>query len=136
MSDPRPTLEAMHDYRNGTVLAGLLRRSRELRREQTDAEQLLWRLLRSRQIAGAKFRRQHALGPYILDFLCAEQRLAVELDGDQHAQPEQARHDAERTRFLERHGLRVLRFSNREVLQDTEVVLRQLYTVLTGNPSP
>ncbi|HET9451716.1 MAG TPA: endonuclease domain-containing protein [Aggregicoccus sp.] len=136
MSDPRPPLEAMHDYRNGTVLAGLLRRSRELRREQTDAEQLLWRLLRSRQIAGAKFRRQHALGPYILDFLCAEQRLAVELDGDQHAQPEQAGHDAERTRFLERHGLRVLRFSNREVLQDTEVVLRQLYTVLTGYPSP
>src|SRR3712207_2629870 len=100
MSDLGPTLGAMHDYRNGTVLAGLLTRSRELRHGQTDAEQLLWQMLRGRRLAGMKFRRQHALGPYILDFFCAERGLVVELDGDQHARPGSALYDAERTRFL------------------------------------
>jgi very-short-patch-repair endonuclease len=126
----------MQDYRNGTVLAGMLRRSRELRHEQTDAEQLLWSMLRGRRLAGLKFRRQHALGPYILDFFCAEQGLVVELDGDQHAQPANALYDAERTRFLESHGLRVLRFGNREVLGQLELVLTQVHRALRVNPSP
>jgi very-short-patch-repair endonuclease len=126
----------MGDYRDGEVRPSLLGYSRELRREQTKAEQKLWRLLRSRQLAAVKFRRQHALGPYILNFLCVERGLVVELDGDQHAQPEQVVWDAQRTRFLELRGLRVLRFSNREVLCEMEAVLQQVYTVLNPAPSP
>jgi len=126
----------MGDYRDGEVRPSLLGYSRELRRGQTKAEQLLWRLLRSRQVAGAKFRRQHALGPYILDFLCVERSLVVELDGDSHAQPEQVVWDEQRTRFLEARGLRVLRFSNHEVLCETEAVLQQVYAALNPAPSP
>ncbi|MCL5994855.1 MAG: endonuclease domain-containing protein, partial [Chloroflexi bacterium] len=76
---------------------GLLARSRALRQQQTDAEKHLWRLLRDRQFHGAKFRRQHPIGNYILDFYCHEAKLAIELDGSQHAEPDQAAHDAVRT---------------------------------------
>jgi very-short-patch-repair endonuclease len=126
----------MRDYRDGELRPHLLHFSRELRRAQTSAEQRLWWLLRARQIAGAKFRRQHPFGPYVLDFFCAEKGLVVELDGDQHAQPDAERYDAGRTHYLESHGLRVLRFSNHEVLQETEAVLQRIYTVLNPLPSP
>ena len=126
----------MGDYRDGEVRPHLLRFSRELRRGQTNAEQRLWWLLRARQIAGAKFRRQHPFGPYVLDFLCTERGLVVELDGDQHAHAEVERHDAVRTHHLQSQGLHVLRFSNREVLWETEAVLQRIYTVLNQLPSP
>jgi very-short-patch-repair endonuclease len=126
----------MGDYRDGEVSPHLLRFSREPRRGQTNAEQRLWWLLRARQVAGAKFRRQHPFGPYVLDFLCAERGLVVELDGDQHALPREVTRDAVRTHFLRSHGLRVLRFSNHEVLRETEAVLQRIYTVLSQLPSP
>jgi adenine-specific DNA-methyltransferase len=127
----------MSDYRDHAVIVGLLERCRELRRTATDAEALLWSVLRARQLAGFKFRRQHQLGPFILDFFCAEQSLAIELDGDQHALPENVVRDAARSRFLVERGLTVLRFGNREVLGQLEAVLEHVCSVLTsGRPSP
>ena len=103
---------------------------RKLRAGQTDAEKLLWKLLRSRQLCEWKFRRQHPVPPYILDFYCHDARLAIELDGGQHNEDTQRAKDAARTRFLARHGIRVLRFWNHEVLQRTEAVLEAIYQAL------
>ena len=102
---------------------GIRANARSLRREMTDAERRLWYFLRRHGMAGFKFRRQHPIGPYIVDFYCAAARLVVEVDGGQHFEPEGRRQDDERTRYLRRCGLRVLRFSNIEVLTQTESVL-------------
>jgi len=75
---------------------------------------MLWRALRGRRFAGFKFRRQHAVGDHILDFYCADAKLAVELDGSQHGRPEGMQNDAEREKFLEDHGIMTLRFWNRQ----------------------
>ena len=107
-----------------------LARVRQLRRNATDAESLLWQLLRNRQLDGWKFRRQHPVDPYILDFYCDEARLAVELDGGQHAEPAQAGYDVERTLALETGGIRVLRFWNNEVLKNTNAVLQEIWNVI------
>ncbi len=115
---------------------GFLDLCRRLRADATDAEALLWRLLRSRQLAGVKFRRQHQFGPYILDFYSHEAKLALELDGHGHAQPEQRARDDERTAFLASHGLTVLRFANTAVLQETESVLTQVWNQVTQHPHP
>jgi len=114
----------------------LLHFARQLRKNATDAENLLWRLLRNRQLAGAKFRRQHPVPPYVLDFYCHEQRLAVEIDGGQHNQPDHRRRDARRSEFLAQQGIRVLRFWSDEVLRETEAVLEAIYDALTpGHPA-
>lgn len=89
--------------------------ARRLRRDSTYAEHALWFPLRNRRLAGLKFRRQHAIGRYTIDFACIERRLVVERDGGQHL--EARRHDAARTALLERHGWRVLRSWDREVLR-------------------
>ncbi|OJT22755.1 hypothetical protein BO221_21730 [Archangium sp. Cb G35] len=115
---------------------GLLALCRRLRVDTTDAESLLWRLMRARRLVGVKFRRQHQFGPYILDFYSHEAKLVLELDGDGHARPEQQARDAERTAFLGAHGLTVLRFSNREVLQETEAVLTRIWNQMSTNPHP
>src|SRR5665648_645230 len=86
-------------------------------------EQRLWHALRGTQL-GASFRRQHPVGPYVLDFYCASLRLAIELDGDTHAS--RAEHDALRTRFLEARGIRVLRFANRDVWNKIESVMEMI----------
>ena len=104
--------------------------ARELRRRTTDAETLLWRLLRNRLMAGAKFRRQHPLPPYVLDFYCHDAGLAVELDGGQHNEAAGRRHDARRDAFLAQKGIRVLRFWNHEVLNQTEAVLEAIYAAM------
>ncbi len=95
-------------------------RASELRKTPTEAERLLWKYLRRRQLDGHRFRRQHPIGPYVVDLYCFEARLAIELDGGQHS--EQTERDAERTAFLESEGVRVLRFWNSEVLGDIEAV--------------
>ena len=99
-------------------------RARALRRNPTDAERHLWRHLRNRHLAGYKFRRQHPVGPYIVDFICPEACLVVELDGGQHQG--QQHYDAARTAFLENRGLRVLRFWNDQVFSETEAVLEEI----------
>ncbi len=96
---------------------------RGLRRDSTDAERVLWRLARGGAL-GAKVRRQHPVGPYVLDFFCAGQRLAIELDGGQHWCDDGPERDAARTAYLAARGIRVLRFSNVELLEETEAVLR------------
>lgn len=98
-------------------------RCRQLRRRQTRPEERLWRALRNRALAGLKFRRQHPFGPFILDFYCQEVSLAVEVDGWSHVGGAARTADAGRTAFLERRGLQVLRFMNREVLENLEGVL-------------
>lgn len=105
--------------------------SRQLRRRSTDVERLLWSKLRDRQLAGAKFRRQHPIGPYIVDFLCLEQHLVVELDGGQHAR--RWRQDAKRDQWLESRGYRVLRFWNNDAMRNVEGVLDRISRVLDGN---
>ncbi|MFY9261265.1 MAG: DUF559 domain-containing protein [Gallionella sp.] len=87
--------------------------SRQLRREMTDTEQFLWRHLRMRQVRGVKFRRQHPVGKYVLDFACLEKQVAVELDGSQHI--ENAAKDEVRTAWLAAQGWQVLRFWNNDV---------------------
>ena len=99
-------------------------RARQLRRDQTDAERAIWRRLRGRQLGGAKFRRQHPVGPYIVDFFCEEHRLVVEIDGGQHG-PET---DRQRTAYLETQGLTVLRFWNDDVLRSPDGVVQTLLT--------
>jgi len=94
----------------------------------TDAERKLWARLRSRAIAGAKFRRQLPIGPFVADFACVERRLVVEVDGGQHAQAQ--RNDARRTRALADHGYTVLRFWNSEVLQNLDGVLATIEAAL------
>jgi len=99
-------------------------RARQLRRDQTDAEQTLWAHLRDRQLCGAKFRRQHPIGPFVADFCFPHQRLVVELDGGQHAVKIAA--DQKRSRFLEAQGYKVLRFWNHDVLKNAVAVLKRL----------
>ena len=106
--------------------------ARTLRTSATDAERSLWRLLRSRQVAGSKFRRQRPFGPYILDFYCIEKRLAVEADGGQHFTPEGREADARRTEYLEQRGVRVLRFTNREILTEEDGVLAAISQALAA----
>ena len=103
-------------------------RARELRRDLAPAEQVLWKRLRRRQLFGYHFRCQHPIGPFIVDFACTQARLAVEVDGDSHG--ERRAYDAVRTRYLEREGYRVLRFTNREVSFELDAVLEAIAVAL------
>ena len=113
-------------------------RARALRNNPTDAERFLWRQLRFWQLDGHKFRRQQPLGKYIVDFVCLERRLIIELDGGQHA--EHGEYDAERDAWLRDQGFSVLRFWNDEVLKNIESVKERIYEKLKStpflNPSP
>ena len=108
-------------------------RGRSLRKSYTDAERRIWQLLRNRNLQKFKFRRQHPIGAYIVDFVCIDKRLVVELDGGQHA--EQAAYDLKRTADLESAGYRVLRFWDNDVLLHTDDVMEAIYREL-GCPSP
>ena len=94
----------------------------------SEAEQVLWHQLRSRQIHGLKFRRQHPFGDYILDFVCLENKLVIEVDGGQHGQ--QAGYDENRTQILQAAGFRVLRFWDNEVLKEIESVKEKIWLVV------
>jgi very-short-patch-repair endonuclease len=107
-------------------LPQLLQVARELRKKQTLAEDMLWELLRRKQLLGLKFRRQQQLGPFIADFYCHEARLVIEVDGGIHSRPEQTDRDENRDVYLQENHLRVLRFSNRQVIEQPESVLRQI----------
>jgi very-short-patch-repair endonuclease len=96
--------------------------AKTLRRTQTDAERKLWFVLRGRQFAGFKFRRQQPIGPYIVDFVCFEARLVIELDGNQHGSDQGAAYDQTRTRFLEKEGFRVIRIPNHEIHRGFDTV--------------
>ena len=116
--------------------AEFLERCREMRKDATDAETLLWHLLRDRQLLGFKFRRQHVIEGYITDFYCHKARLIIDVDGGGHIGEEQARYDAKRTMHLQTLGLRVIRFWNHEVLKQTDDVLEAIVAELEASPSP
>lgn len=101
--------------------------ARQLRQQMTDAERLLWRHLRGRQLAGAKFRRQQPVGPYVADFIHFESRLIIEADGGQH---NDAPRDATRDAWLAAQGYRVLRFWNHDILTNIESVMTAVLLAL------
>ena len=106
----------------------LITHARGLRRNQTDAERALWQHLRGKRLQGFKFRRQHPYGRYILDFVCLEARLVIELDGGQH---QGSVNDRERDAWLQAQGFQILRFWNHDVLTQPDTVLERLYVVLS-----
>ena len=105
-------------------------KARELRKAPTDAERALWKHLRLRQAGGYKFRRQQPIGHYIVDFVCLEQKLVIELDGGQHSQ--QVDYDLARSEFLASQGFRVLRFWNNQVLKQPDAVKAAILEALGG----
>src|SRR3990172_5216300 len=107
----------------------MLGNAKALRSNQTDAEQRLWYQLRAHRFLGLKFKRQKPMGCYIVDFVCVERWLIIELDGGQHA--EQATYDQQRDEWLRSQGYTVLRFWNNEVMQQLEGVLEQIRLTLT-----
>jgi len=109
-------------------------RARALRLASTDAERVLWKHLRGRRLGNFKFRRQQPIAGYVVDFVCVDTRLIIELDGGQHS--EQTSEDARRTVVLEKSGFRVLRFWNDQVLPDCEAVLAEILRQLETPPSP
>jgi very-short-patch-repair endonuclease len=113
-------------YRGGYRFAGLADLSRRLRDEQTRAEVLLWQLLRKRQLLGFKFRRQHQFGDYVVDFYCHEAQLVIECDGSIHDLNERWHHDQNRDAYMIAQGLRVLRFSNEQILNDADGILKEI----------
>ncbi|MCX6082046.1 MAG: endonuclease domain-containing protein [Chloroflexi bacterium] len=133
-SSPHPNPLPAGEGTKPVLLPGMLARVRELRQKATDAEVLLWELLRNRQLADYKFRRQHPLGGYILDFYCHEAHLAVELDGSVHNEAQQHEHDIQRTQFLNEQGITVIRFWNHEVLEQASNVLQKILKQLRIQP--
>ena len=110
------------------------KRARALRKRPTEAELLLWRHLRYRQLNGHRFRRQHPIGKYIVDFACFERRLVIELDGGQHAG--QKTYDATRTDWLRERGYKVLRFWNNQVMQEIDAVKFAILQALEYQETP
>jgi very-short-patch-repair endonuclease len=108
-------------------------RARRLRRDSTKAELRLWYRLRSRSLAGFKFIRQETIGPYVVDFVCREERLIIEVDGGQHAD---SNHDAARDRWLQAHQFRIMRFWNNDVLANMNGVLEVILNALQSEGPP
>src|SRR5208282_931653 len=109
------------------------RAARRWRKNSTPAERKLWRYLRSRSLGGFKFVRQEPIGPYVVDFICREKRLVVEVDGRQHAE---SRRDARRDQWLVKHRYRVLRFWNNDVLGNIEGVWETIFAAMAAAAPP
>jgi len=107
-----------------------IERSRNLRKNQTDAEKKLWTILRNRQINGVKFRRQFPVGGYILDFYCPDYRLAIEADGGQHYENKVKDQDDLRTRELNNLGIEMIRFTDREILTNSDGVVEAIQNAI------
>ena len=106
----------------------LTNKARSLRKNQTDVEQLLWKHLRNRQLYNYKFRRQFPIEPYVVDFVCLELKLIIELDGGQHAF--RINYDYQRSVFLEQRGFKVMRFWNNDVIENIESVLEAIHLAI------
>ena len=122
------------DRERVVVARQMLDNAKRLRTSQTDAEVRLWYHLRAHRFLGIKFKRQKPIGKYIVDFVCMERGLVIELDGGQHG--ERQAYDVERDAYLASRGFRVLRFWNDDVLRDTESVLEAIRQALSPGPSP
>ncbi len=101
-------------------------RRKELRNNPTQAEEFLWRYLKKSKLEGRKFRRQHSIGNFIVDFYCPEERLVVELDGAVHFNDKAIEYDKRRTKYLENKRIKVIRFENQEVMYNLDSVLEQI----------
>ncbi len=121
-------------YRGGYYFSGLVQRARELRQKATPAEQVAWELLRDRRFLDLKFRRQHQIGDYVVDFYCDEKKLVLELDGGVHDTPDRQKTDHKRDAYLRALDLVVLRFPNEQMLDHPEDVLAEIGSRM--NPSP
>lgn len=106
---------------------------KELRNNSTSAEATLWKFLKGKQLEGRKFRRQHSVENYILDFYCPSEKLAIELDGADHFTSAAYEYDLERTAVLESHGIKVIRFENCEVFESMEAVLEMIKNNFTSH---
>jgi very-short-patch-repair endonuclease len=104
----------------------IIERSRKLRKDSTPQEIILWAQLKDRRFYNLKFRRQYSIGNYIVDFICLEKKLVIELDGWQHKEEPQERYDKERNKFLEKIGFRVLRFWNNEINSNLNGVILKI----------
>ena len=104
---------------------------KKLRNNATSAEAALWNLIKNKKLNGLKFRRQHSLGKYIVDFYCSSERLIIELDGNPHGLYSRIEKDQERDDFLLTLGYKILRFENRFVFQDPDFVLAEILKILT-----
>lgn len=104
--------------------------ARKLRKNSTIQERMLWKILRNRQFKNLKFRRQFPIGEYIVDFVCEEKRIVIELDGGQHNEFENIIKDNERTKFIESEGYKVIRFWNNDILNNLEGVFKILNDLL------
>ncbi len=109
---------------------------RKLRNNPTDPEIRFWEHIRMRQIHGLKFRRQCSVGRYVVDFYCFARKLAIEIDGDSHFTEQGMWYDARRTHFLEKHGIRVLRFTNDDVMTNIEGCIEALMEYMEGMGPP
>ncbi|ACD91481.1 type I site-specific deoxyribonuclease, HsdR family [Chlorobium limicola DSM 245] len=127
---PTPLPEVEGQYRGGFYYSGLVERARELRQQQTPAEDIVWELLRDHRFEGLKFRRQHQIGNYIADFFCSEHKLVVEVDGDVHRSPEVVAKDSQRDAYLRSLGYTVIRFGNQLVLNNPAEFLNQIRAAL------
>ncbi len=107
----------------GTTSVTIVQAARDARRHPTQAEEKLWEAIRGRRLAGLKFRRQHPYGQFILDAFCVQHQLEIEVDGGIHNTSDQIAYDRARTEFLNLHGIRVLRFTNEQVLDHLDEVL-------------
>lgn len=114
------------NYRAGFRFSGLVDEARELRKKQTKVEEIFWELVRNRKFANLKFRRQHQIGSYIVDFYCNENKLIIEFDGEVHNNEEQQKHDSIRDKYLTSIGNKVLRFKNEELLNHPESVFEKI----------
>jgi len=114
------------------ILYDLLKvKAKEMRNKPTEAEKMLWNVFSNKNFEGVKFRRQHIIGEYIVDFVCLEKRIVIEVDGSIHNLREQIQHDKERTEWLESKGFKVVRFSNQQVLNDLFIVMELIQNELT-----
>ncbi len=111
--------------------------ARTLRKEQTQAEKILWKLLRNRKLLGLKFRRQHIVEGFVVDFFCLELKLGIEIDGEIHQKRKE--YDALRQEIIESEGVYLMRFSNKEIFKYRKLVLKKIKEIaeqLQTNPSP
>jgi very-short-patch-repair endonuclease len=115
-----------NDKLHGNSRPSTYENARDLRKVQTKAEGKLWQALRNEKVCNLKFRRQHAFDDYILDFYCHKMKLAVEVDGEVHNDPEVAAYDVVRTNNLNENGITVLRFTNEEVEKNSKAVIQKI----------
>jgi type I restriction enzyme, R subunit len=126
-----PSQREGHHYRAGMNFTGMINQVREMRKNQTKAEEIFWELVRNKRFMGLKFRRQHQMGHYVVDFYCDSAKLIIELDGEIHDHPEQEKKDGIRDKYLNSLGNKVLRFTNDELFLSAGNVLKAIEEIIS-----